>query len=129
MKKCLSILMSAAFLIGCGQNTDISDTAAEEPYVLTTPVIATQQESGTFTVSARTDPGVTFQNGSANEATFEFIAKGEWSFAAEAGMLGPGGADAPAGMNYILSGARSFSLVATRADGRVEFAGDRYTVG
>ena len=126
MKRYFSILVSALLSTGCGQNTDMSDSGSEEPYDLSTPVIVTEQESGTFTVSARSDPGTTFRNGSANEAIFEFIAKGEWSFAAAAGMLGPGGADAEAGPNSILPGARSFALVARRDHGTIEFVGDRY---
>jgi hypothetical protein len=126
MKIYLPILASAALLTGCGQNTDVADTRVEEPYVTTAPVIVTDQESGTFTVDARSDPGATFQNGSSGEVTFEFIAKGEWSFAADAGMLGPSGADAPAGPNYLLPKARSFGMVAKLDDGNVEFAGDRY---
>lgn len=128
MKIHLPILASAALLTGCGQNTDVADTRVEEPYVTTTPVVVTEQNGGSFTVDARYDPGATFQNGSARQAVFEFAAKGEWSFAAAAGMLGPGGADAPAGPNSVLPGARSFALVAKRDDGTVEFAGDRYTV-
>jgi hypothetical protein len=126
MKIYLPILASAALLTGCGQNTDVADTRVEEPYVSTTPVVVTDQSGGSFTVDARSDPGATFQNGSSVEATFEFIAKGEWSFAAAAGMLGPGGADAPAGPNYLLPKARSFGLVVKLDNGDVEFAGDRY---
>lgn len=128
MKKYFSILASALLSTGCGQKTDIASFGPEEPYDLSTPVIVREQESGTFTVSARSDPGTIFQNGTANEAVFEFIAKGEWSFAAAAGMLGPGGADAEAGPNYILPGARSFALVARRDHGTIEFVADRYRV-
>ena len=127
MKKYLSIVASAVLLTGCSKTTDTADTALEEPNASTTQVISAEQHSGSFTVPARSDPGATFQNGSADEVMFEFSAKGEWSFAAAAGMLGPGGADAQAGPNSILPGARSFALVAKRADGNVEFAGDRYT--
>jgi hypothetical protein len=126
MKNCLLFLMSVALLTGCGQNTDIADTSSEEPYILTTPIVAKEQKSGDFTVDARSDPGATFQNGSAYKATFEFDAKGEWSFADGAGMLGPGGAAAPASPNSILPLAPSFAMVAKREDGTVEFAGDRY---
>jgi hypothetical protein len=90
--------------------------------------VVTVQTGGSFTVDAKFDPGATFRNGSATQATFEFAAKGEWSFAAAAGMLGPGGADAPASPNSILPGARSFALVARRDDGTVEFAGNQYRV-
>ena len=128
MKRYLPILASAALLTGCGQNTDVADTGPEEPYVSTTPVVVTEQNNGSFTVDARYDPGATFQNGSATQAVFEFAAKGEWSFAAAAGMLSCNGADDPAGPNSVLPGARSFALVARRDDGTVEFAGDRYAV-
>jgi hypothetical protein len=127
MTRYLSILASAALLTGCGQNTDMPDSGSEEPNVSTSSVVVTEQTGGIFTVDAKFDPGATFRNGSATAATFEFAAKGEWSFAAAAGMLGPGGADAPASPNSILPGARSFALVARRDDGTIEFVGDRYT--
>jgi hypothetical protein len=128
MKICLLILASAVLLTGCGPNTDMADRGSDEPYAAATPVVVTEQSGGSFTVDARHDPGATFRNGTATSTVFEFAAKGEWSFAAAAGMLGPGGADAPASPNSILPGARSFALVARRDDGTVEFAGDRYTV-
>src|SRR2546421_227486 len=74
------------------------------------------------------DLGATFRNASGAHATFEFAAKGEWSFAPAAGMLGPGRAHAPLGPNSILPGAHSFALVARRDDGTIEFAGDRDSV-
>jgi hypothetical protein len=130
MKNYLCLLAAAALLIGCGQNTDVADKAAPppEPYISSTPVVVAGQNSGTFTVDARSDPGATFENNSAAEATFEFAAKGQWSFAEAAGMLGPNGADAPAGANFVLPGVRSFALVAKRADGTVQLLGERSTL-
>jgi hypothetical protein len=125
MKKCLWLLASAVVLAGCGEHTDVADNTPEEPRTGTTPAVASGEKSGTFTVNAKFDPGATFQNASANEELFEFIAKGEWSFAPGAGMLSPNGADVRGNPNYLLPGARSFAMVAKREDGTVEFAGDR----
>lgn len=124
MKRYLPILASAALLTGCGENTDLAETPYEEPRAATTPIVVKDEKDGSFTVDAKFDPGATFQNASANEATFEFTARGEWSFATGAGMLSPSGADARANPNFLLPGARSFAMVSKREDGTVEFAGE-----
>lgn len=127
IKECLAILTLAALITGCGNKTDLDDLESEEPQPSATPIIVADREDGVFTVEAKSNPGVTFQNGP-DVATFEFEAKGQWSFAVNAGVLGPGGGDAPAGPEYLLPGSRSFALVAARDNGSVEFAGDRYEV-
>lgn len=128
MKNAVILFASIAFLAGCDQHTDMEETAFEEPEASTSAMALDDLKSGRFVVDAKTDPGAKFENGFAGETVFEFEAKGEWSFAVKAGMLGPGGADAEAGANHILPGARIFALVAKREDGTVEFVGDRYSV-
>lgn len=83
---------------------------------------------GSFTVSATLDSGVMFQNRAPEQHRFEFSATGLWSFAAAAGMLGPSGADTPAGPNYPLPGGRSFALVARRSSGAAEFVGAKASI-
>jgi hypothetical protein len=136
MKNYLCILAAAALLASCGdKTTETADTASPSPpaneNVITAeskPVVVTDEKSGSFTVDARSDFGATFQNASATQATFEFNAKGQWSFAAAAGMFGPDGAGAPAGPNFILPGAGSFALVAKRDDGTVQSVGKHGTL-
>jgi hypothetical protein len=126
MKKCLWLWAGVAVLTGCGKHTDVVDNTPEEPRVSTTPVVVSQEKSGTFTVEANFDPGATFQNASETEETFEFTTQGEWTFAVGAGMLSPSGADDPASANFVLPGARSFAMVAKREDGTIEFAGELF---
>ena len=130
MKKCL-ILVASVLLAACDQKSDSSagntspsgPKSEPSPAVAATNVIATDQTSGTFTIDARTS-GATFENRSDNAATFVFKAKGEWSFAPSAGMLGPSGATSPAPSNFLLPGVNSFELIAKRGDGKYVHIGD-----
>lgn len=92
------------------------------------PVAVGDQRSGSFRVDARSPNGVQFHNTSAQEATFEFTASGQWSFAPEAGMLSSTGVGSPAGRDYLLPGARCFGLIARQEDGSFVFIGDKAQV-
>jgi hypothetical protein len=88
----------------------------------------TDEPKGTFTVDAKTERGTLFENKSTKEQTITLIAKGEWSFAPAAGMVGADGAAAIAAANFLLPGTSSFALIVKRGDGTFEKVGAKSTL-
>jgi hypothetical protein len=127
MKKHLLILAGAALLGACEQATDITvpPTTKNVLEIDSTPVSVLDQPGGRFQVDSRTPEGARFQNTTAEEATFEFIASGRWSFTPEAGLFSAAGLEAPATKEFIMPGGRSFALVARREDGTCVFIGEK----
>jgi hypothetical protein len=127
MKKCFLILACVGLLAACGRRTDVATPPTTSNFVEvdSAPVTVSDQTSGSFRVDSRSPNGVQFQNTSSQEAAFELSASGQWSFAPEAGMLGPTGVSSPASRDFLLPGARSFALIARQEDGAFVYIGDK----
>jgi hypothetical protein len=123
-------LVGIVLLVGCDQKTKNADSNVSMPKdeaiieAPNRPVVVIDEKNGNFTVDAKSGTGATFENKADHESTFTFAAKGLWSFAPAAGLLGPVGADSPATTSYLMPGARSFALVAKRGDGTFAYVGD-----
>lgn len=118
----------ALTLLLCGCEPKLaSDNPEQQERVSDGPrrvYIVAREPDGQFELDARSAAGTTmFENGERDDAVYVLSSSGEWTFSPAAPYLSAEGKDELADQDYLLPGARKFSLIAKRCSGKYESVG------